>query len=383
MEFGFSDEQRLLAQSFRRFLEREIRPQAQEYRDTMIPKEVCHDLLKKLIPYGFVVGSIPEADGGMGLDQVTIGLLYEDLSRVFAGLAGVAMISDTAAAVFALDATPGQKERYLRGIGSADIIPCLAISEPDVGSNPTEIRTRAAKDGAGYRISGQKAWISNGAVSDICYVVARTGGERNRSLSRFIVEREPAGYTARNVHKIGLNGWSTAELFFDNAYVAAENMVGDPGSGLKTTLQIFERARCFLAVMSVGIAQAALDASIQYARERKQWGKPIGQHQMIQNMIAEMATELDCARLLTYRGFYLLDQGARCDTQTSMAKYYATEVAVNITSKAIEIHGGYGLTKEFPLEQYFRDARVMTIPDGTSEIQKLIVARNLLGLSAF
>jgi alkylation response protein AidB-like acyl-CoA dehydrogenase len=384
MDFGLNEEQRLAVNSLRRFLDKEIRPYGQQYRDEPIPKDLTHELLQKLIPYGFLVGPIGEENGGLALDYVTQGLLYEELMRVFPGLAGTACISELTAVDIAITGTDDQQDRYLHKLMSGELIGCLAISEPDVGSNPAAMRTKAEPEGDGYRINGQKAWISNGDVSDLCLVVVRTGGDDpKRSLSRFVVEREPDGYTARDVPKLGLNSWSTAELYFDDTFVPAGNLVGELGTGLKSTLELFERARCFMGLFSVALGQEALDASIQYAQERRQWGKRIGEHQLIQNLIAEMATELDCARLLTYRALSLLDQGVRCDTQTTMAKYYATEAGVRITSKAIEIHGAYGLTKEFPLEQYFRDARVMTIPDGTSEIQKLIIARNLLGMAAF
>src|SRR5699024_5138495 len=177
-------------------------------------------------------------------------------------------------------------------------------------------------------------------------------------ISRFIVDRLGSDYSSSDTKKLGLNSWATSELFFDNTIVSENNLLGTKGDGLKSTLKGFERARCFVALVSVGIAQAAIDDTLRYVRERKQWGKPIGQHQMIKDMIAEMLTEVDASRLLAYRGLHLLGKGLRCDTQTSMAKYYATETAVKATSNAIQIHGGYGLSTEFPLESYFRDARM-------------------------
>ncbi len=383
MDFELSEEQRMAVDAVKRFLDQEIRPYAERYENEVVPKEVMHELLRKIIPFGYIVGSVPEREGGMGLPVLTSGLLYEQLFRVFPGLGGTAFINEGFLLTLLIDGTPEQKQRYLPGLMSGDLIGCSAITEPNVGSNVRNVTTKATPDGDHYVISGQKNWISNGGVSDACIAVVRHA-DAAKGLNRFIVDREPNGYTTRELHKLGLNSWSTAEVFFDNVRVPAHNQVGAWGSGLKRTLQLFEWARCFVAVTSVGIAQAALDLAIAYAQERRQWGKVIGQHQLIQDMIADMATELDAARLLTYRAFWMVDRGARCDTQTSMAKYFATEAAVRITSRAIQIHGAYGLSREYPVERLFRDARMMTIPDGTSQIQKLVIARNLLGgLAAF
>lgn len=383
MRFDLTEEQRLLQESVRRFLDNEIRPYAEQYAEKLIPKEVARQLLKRLLPFGYIAGAFPEAVGGTGLDPVSQGILFEELFRVFPGLGGIAFITQECALNLYEEGNDEQIRRYLSGMLSADLIGCVAVTEPGVGSNPADITMRAIREGDFYRLNGQKVWISNGSISDICVVIAKTGDEGKKSLSRFIVEKEPNGYTSRDLEKLGLTAWPTSELFFDNTLVPKENVLGRPGEGLKATLRAFERARCFVALAAIGIAQAAFDAAVQYARERKQWGKPIGQHQLIQEMIADMATELDAARLLTYRGLYLVGTGVRCDTQTSMAKSFATEVAVRITSQAIQIHGAYGLSKEFAVERHFRDARMLTIPDGSTQIQKLIISRNILGLPAF
>lgn len=383
MNFDFTEEQHLAVESFRRFLDAEIRPSSALYRDTMIPKPVVHDLLVKMIPYGVGAGWLPEEDGGMGLDLITSGLLYEELSRVSPGLAGTAYINEATAISIAWVASPALKAKYVPDLLAGKSIGCEAITEPSVGSNPRDVKTRAVKDGDFYRITGEKTWISNGHVSDIAIVVCRTEDHGPGVLSLFLVDRREHGYESRDLPKLGLNAWSTGQLYFDDVKVPAANMIGLPGVGLKQTIRMFERVRCFVAIQAIGIAQAALDEAVKYAKERVQWGKPIGGHQLIQAMIAEMATELDAARMLTLRGLHLLQKGVRCDTQTSMAKFYATETALRVASKAVQIHGAYGISKEYPVEQMFRDARMMTIPDGTSEIQKLIIARNLLGIAAF
>ncbi|WP_078428264.1 acyl-CoA dehydrogenase family protein [Alkalihalobacterium alkalinitrilicum] len=384
MNFDLTEEQQILKQSVKRFLEKEIKPCADEYTEKLIPKDMAHDLIKKLIPFGYVVGPFPEEIGGMNMDTISQGILFEELFRVFPGLGGIAFITmDTALTLYEYG-TKEQIDRFIPKLLSGDYIGCVAVTEPDIGSNPSEVKTRGILEGENYRVNGQKIWISNGSVSDVCVVLVRTEKDPGKkSVSRLIVERSVSDYSSRDLGKLGLNSWPTSELFFDDTLVPKENLLGDVGEGLKSTLRTFERARCFVALYSIGIAQASVDATIQYVKEREQWGKPIGQHQMIQDMLADMLIELDAAKLLTYRGLYLIGKGARCDTQTSMAKYYATEAAVKITSNAIQIHGGYGLSKEFPIERLFRDARMLTIPDGTSQIQKLIVARNTLGLAAF
>jgi alkylation response protein AidB-like acyl-CoA dehydrogenase len=232
-------------------------------------------------------------------------------------------------------------------------------------------------------LSGRKIWISNGCHADLALVVARTGDGGDAPLSRFLVDREPAGFQSREIETIGLRGFSTAELVFDDTLVPKANLIGRAGDGLADSLIDFGATRCYAAIGAVGVARAALEAAVAYARQRVQWGQPIAGHQLIQAHIAQMATQLDCARLLTLRAADLIDRGMRCDAETSMAKYFATEAAVRITSAAIQVHGAIGLSAELPVERYFRDARMMTIPDGTSEIQKLIIARDILGVAAF
>lgn len=218
----------------------------------------------------------------------------------------------------------------------------------------------------------------------MCIVVAQTErGSRAKGLCHILVDREDSPYETRELSKLGLRSFPTSEVVFDDCRVPKENVLVPPGEGLKTILQLYEGARAMMAIEAVGMAQAAIDSSIQYAKERYQFGKPIGSFQLIQEMIANMVAETDASRLLAYRAFHQIDKGVRCDRETSLAKFYATEAAVRTTSAAIQIHGAYGLSEEFPVERFFRDARSFTIPDGTTQIQKLIVARSILGLQAF
>ncbi|MDR3468017.1 MAG: acyl-CoA/acyl-ACP dehydrogenase [Xanthobacteraceae bacterium] len=378
MNFDLSEEQRIGVDSFRRFLVAEVKPTIDRFASDVMPKAIVHDLFRKLSPFGLGSGWVPTESGGAGLDLITSGLLYEELSRVSSGLAAQVCVNDSVSLLLHKIGTADQQARYLPGLLSGELIASIAVTEPGVGSQPGGIRTRAVRDGENWRISGEKCWISNCDVSDLAVVVCRT----DDGPSMVLVERAD-GYKSRNFGKLGQKEKSTGQLLFDDVRVPLANLVGQRGEALKIMARLFERARCMVALYATGIASAALDASIEYARTREQWGKPIGGHQLVQSMLAEMATEIDCSRLLAFRGLAMVEQGQRCEMQASMAKWYASEAAIRVTSHAIQIHGAYGLSTEFPLERYFRDARMMTIPDGTTQIQKLIIGRNLTGMAAF
>jgi alkylation response protein AidB-like acyl-CoA dehydrogenase len=238
-------------------------------------------------------------------------------------------------------------------------------------------------DGDDYVVNGTKAWITNGNLSDICVLVTQTKrGSGASGICHLIVERKDSPYEARELPKIGMRSCNSAELYFNNCRVPKENLLVPPGEGLKDILRGFEEMRSIMALGAAGISQAAIDASIRYAKQRHQFGKPIGRFQLIQEMIAEMIVETEISRLLGFRALSKIDKGVRCDSEASMAKFYSVEAAVRVTYKAIQIHGAMGLSEELPLERYFRDARTWTIPDGTTQIQKLIVGRNALGMSA-
>jgi alkylation response protein AidB-like acyl-CoA dehydrogenase len=380
VDFSLSDEQRSAIDGWHRHLERNVRPITSAHLDSPFPKDVAHALLRLTIPYGVGSGWIPEADGGAGLDFLTSGLLFEELSRTSPDLAGVAWVTEGAALKIQSAGLPGLKERYLPGLVSGDLIGCSATSEPGAGSNVREIKTKAKRDGNQYRISGEKLWTSNATIADFALVVALTD---ERQYTMFLVDRKEHGFEARDIHKLGLNGWSMGQLIFDDVLVPEENIVGGLGGGLRETMKGFERSRCFVSTLALGIAQSALDASIAYSLERQQFGKPIAGHQLIQGLLAEMATELEAARLLVYRALWLLASGTRCELEAAIAKSFATEAAQRITSKAVQIHGAFGLTTEFPVERYFRNARLLTIPDGTTQINQLIIGRKLTGIDAF
>ena len=377
----YTEEQRLAIAGFRRFAEGELRPLADKYEKLGCPPDrtALLEVFRKLDDYGLVSGLLAPADGGPGIDRLTYGLLYEELARVWPDMAIAILIQSHVALTLAALGTPEIRRSHLEPLLRGERVGCSCISEPNVGSSVTEVQTRATLEGSRYRLAGQKLWISNGAQSDFAVVVCRIENE----LNMLLVDRDTDNYQSRELSKMGLVSASTCEMFFDDATAPAENVLGRSGGGLFQTLKLFETARVFVGLTSVGIAQAALEEAIEYAKQRRQHGKAIAGHQLMQGYIAEMATELDAARLLCHRALRLLELGIRCDTQTSMAKWYATEMAVRVASKAIQIHGGVGITKDFRVERHFRNARVMPIPDGTTEIQKLIIGRNTLGVSAF
>lgn len=374
-------DERLLLDAAQRYIQDRVVPLRKLYRDRPLPKLEIVEVLQGLAQFGYVGGAISEEDGGYGLSYALTGLLYEHLFKAFPAIGGIAFISSEAAQWIAEDGSPELKQHYLPGLVNGSQIGCVAITEAPVGSNPAEIQSTARIEGDTVVVNGRKLWISNGSISDVMIMLARTG-EGKRGLSRFILERQD-GYQAIDIEKMAMNEWPTSEIVVDHLRIPLSRILGSVGAGLRGTLKGFERARCYVAMISCGIAEAALDAAITYSRQREQWGKPIGAHQLVQELIADMAMMTEASRLLTLQGFTLLDRAERCDTQTSMAKAFATEAAVAVTSKALQVFGANGLARDYPIEQLYREARVLPIPDGTTQIQKLIIGRNLTGMSAF
>lgn len=368
--------------SFRRFADSEIRPVLEAYEDSFVPREEMQSLVRQLQPFGVINGPVAEEDGGFGLDMVTYGLLFEELARASADLAVVALLQMECSKLLA--GVPDELTRpYLQAIAECEKFGSIGISEPDVGSNIAEIRTRARRDGDHFVVNGEKQWISNGHYSDFNICVAQVENDKEKEgLALLLVDRDH-GYTSRNIPKMILNSQSTAQLFFSEVRVPAANLLTAPGKGLGKMLGLLEAGRPLVGLMAVAVAQAALDDSIEYARNRKQHGKYIAQHQLIQAMIAEMATEIDAARLLCYRALDQVEKGASNGIESSKAKLFATDMALSVVNKAMEIHGGNGLTTEFRVEKLYRLARIFPITEGTSEMQKLIIARGLLGVPAF
>jgi acyl-CoA dehydrogenase len=364
--------------SLRKGLEEDIRPLGDRYTDDRLPLDMLPEIVTTLRGHGYPMEDPP--------DEVTCALASEELARVFPSLEGCLMISYACARYIRAAGSPELCERAVPGLLRGEKIGCLASTEPDHGSNNAAVQTRAVPRGEEYVINGRKRWISNGDISDyaivLCRVVADNGQEEIRPV---IVERERSPYQTRDLPKLGLTAFVTSEMTFEDCRVPRENCIG-PAGALKNLRLVFgtlQWARCRIGVVSLGIARAALEASVAYARKRRQFGRPIGEFQLIQDKIATMATQIDASRLLIHRALASIEENRRSDREASMAKAYATEMAVRVTSEAIQIHGANGLSPDYPLERYFRDARALTIAEGTTEIHKLVVARSILGLSAF
>ena len=384
MDFSFTEEQQMLKASVRNFLEKEIAPVVDEHEKSgPLTKAETVAFIKQLLPFGYLTGFLPEKYGGSQLEAKTNGILVEDLSRVWASLAGTIVIAAGFLWVLSEAGSQDQKQKLLPLGTSGEYIGCLAITEPNAGSDVSSLETTANLDGDNYIINGTKMWISNGSIADAAFVLATTDKSLGPlGLSFFLVERNTSPFQARELHKLGMRCFPTAELSFDDCKVPKTNLL-DPGAGYKRTMAFFDVSRAMVGAMCTGIAQAAIDASIKYAQDRTQFGQPIGSFQMIQEMLVDMVAETEAGRLLSFRALDLIDKGQKSRWQSSLAKSYATEAAVRTTSKAIQIHGAMGLSDEYPVERYFRDARTMTIPEGTTQIQKLIVGRDILGIRAF
>lgn len=380
MDFSLTEDQRLLLGEWRKAIDRDIAPVTRQYTENFIPKNVARGLLKKTGEFGVGNGWVGEEGGGLGLDFLTSGLLYEELSRTSPDLAGLAFVAEGAALKLFRTGSEALKARYLPALLSGDLIGCSAISEPGIGSSVREMRTRAVRDGKNYRISGEKLWISNASIADLTILVAKTGEEE---FTMFLVDREKHGFKTAEISKLGLNGWSLGQITLEDVIVPEENILGSLGGGLRETMKGFDRSRCFISTLALGIAQASLDESLRYVKERHSFGKPIGGHQLVQELLAEMVSDIDASRLLLYRALWMLSSGERCTQEAAVAKSFVTEAAQRVTSKAIQIHGAFGISKEFPLERHFRNARMLTLPDGTTQINHLIIGRSLTGIEAF
>lgn len=381
MDFSPTEEQRIAIDSFRRFLEAEIAPAVAEHGDAFIPKDDMRGLLAKLLPFGMGNGLIDQAHGGLGLSPLTVGLLFEELARVSPDLAIVALIQMEAGLLLSAGSETIRGD-YLAPLLRGERFACIGISEPGAGSNIAEISSRARRDGDGYLITGEKQWISSGHYSDFCICVARDEDGPGDGFGLFIVNRE-AGYESRNIPKMALNRQSTAQLHFDRAKVPADNLLAPPGEGLRRLMTLLAGSRPLVGLLAVGVARAALDHSIEYAKSRQQHGKVIARHQLVQARIAQMAVQIDAARLMLYRALDLTGRGEHANLESSMAKHFATEAACEVTRHALAIHGGNGVAREFPVEELYRVAPILSVTEGTPEMQQLIIGRSLLGESAF
>jgi alkylation response protein AidB-like acyl-CoA dehydrogenase len=365
-----------MIETVRRFIARDVAPVALEMEHGDTYPEAIVEQMKALGLFGI---TIPEEYGGLGLDLLTYIGVVEELAYGWMSLSGIVNTHTIAAYLIAGNGTDAQKRKWLPRLATGEIRGCLSLSESDAGSDTRNIACRAVRDGDEFVITGTKMWVTNGERAGIVALAART----EEGISCLIVEKEPGPKTggitvSRNIGKLGYKGIETVEMTYDGHRVPADALLGDPGSGLSYILGALEVGRINIAARAVGVARAAFDAALAYARERRTMGKPIGEHQAIQLKLADMATKLEAARLLTKSAAERKQAGERTDVEAGMAKLFASEAAFEIASDAMRIHGGVGYTTELPVERYYRDAPLMIIGEGTNEIQRLVIARGLL-----
>ncbi len=378
MDFAYNSEQQDIIKVVRDLVEKEIKPHAGEMDRTGVLHE---GLLDKLAAQGLLSVAIPEEFGGAGLDAVTIAALYEELGKGCAGVATTVAANALASYPVILAGNDDQKKRFF-DIITEDKLAAFALTEPGTGSDAGSVSTRAVKteDGKGYILNGSKCFITNGGLADVFTVFANTrksGGVRG--LTAFMVKKGTPGFTiGKKEDKMGIRASNTTELIFQDCYVPMEDRLGREGQGFRIAMNTLDAARPFVGAVSVGIAQAAFDACCEYAKVRKQFGQPIASFQMIQAMIADMAMAVDGARLLVQRACWLKDQGKDFSREAAIAKCNASDVAMKVTTDAVQVMGGYGYIKEYPVEKYMRDAKIMQIYEGTNQIQRLVIANKTL-----
>jgi alkylation response protein AidB-like acyl-CoA dehydrogenase len=378
MDFRLTTEQELIRKTAREFVEREVVPYAREWdRD----EEMDRGIVAKLAEVGFLGTALPEDYGGMGLDTVSYCLVTEELGRADSSVRGIVSVQNgLVGKTIARWGTDEQKQEWLPRLASGDALGCYALTEPGAGSDPAGLATRAERDGDGWRLTGSKIFITMGTWAALAIVFARTG----EKLSAFLVPTDSEGFSGQPLKgKLGLRAQDTAELSLDGVRVAGDAVLGAESEGMKVALSALDNGRISLAAGCVGIGQGCLDACLAYTRDRQQFGRSIASFQLVQELLAEIAVETDAARLLTWRAAAAADSGERHTLESSIAKYYASEAAVRAANAAVQIHGGYGYVDEYPVGKYLRDARVTTLYEGTSQIQKLIIGRQLTGENAF
>lgn len=383
--FTLNSEQVMLQQTVRKFIKDKIAPVVSEYEAKgSMSKKDAHYFLKMLVPFGYVGSLVAEELGGPGLGFMDKSIIAYELAKIWASLSGIVGITSGATLGVSRTENKGLRDKYLKGLLAGDKIGCMCITEPNVGSDPSNISTTAVLKGDHFILNGTKMWISNGSIADYAIVVCRDKAAQGGrgGIFELFVDKSESPFQTKEIHKMGLKAFPTSEVVFEDCKVPKENVLFPVGVGFDKTQQGLISARIATALTSVAVAEAALEAAIQYAKERVQFGRPIAKFQGIQFMIAEMVIKLEAAKHLTIAAFRKLEAGELCRKESSIAKAYACEVACEIASAAVEIHGAYGLAEEYTVERYFRDARCFTIPDGTTEIQKLIIAREVLGISA-
>jgi alkylation response protein AidB-like acyl-CoA dehydrogenase len=363
----------------REFAEKEIRPHVMEWDEAQhFPLE----LVPRLAQLGLMGVTVPAEYGGAGLGHVDYAIIIEELARVDGSIAlSVSAHNSLCAGHIKLAGTDEQKRKYLAPLARGEKLGCWCLTEPGSGSDASGARTTARLDGNRWVLNGVKSFATNGHHAATCVVLAVTDKAAGKhGISAFIVEKGTQGFRpGKKENKLGMRASDTAEMVFEDCRIPPGNCLGKPGQGFIDCLKLLDRGRIGIAALAVGIAQGAFEASIEYAKQRRQFGKPIAEFQAIRAKLADMVTEINAARLLIFRAASLADRGCRVTREASMAKLYAGEIAVKATNEAIQIHGGYGFIKDYPVEKYYRDVKLCTIGEGTSEIQRIVIAREILG----
>ncbi|MDQ3955457.1 MAG: acyl-CoA dehydrogenase family protein [Actinomycetota bacterium] len=382
MDFALTDDQKLVRDSARRFVDNEIAPHVKDWdRHESMDRAVVGELAR----VGFLGAVIPEEYGGMALDNVSYCCIIEEVGRVDSSVRGIVSVNVGLVGKTILKwGTEEQKKEWLPQLSSGEAVGCYGLTEPGSGSDAAALKTKATRDGDDWIINGSKQFITNGSWAGLALIFARTGEEGPKGITCFLVPTNSEGFSSNPITgKLGLRAQDTAELHLQDVRVPDDNRLGELGEGFKVAMSALDNGRMSLAAGCVGIAQGSLEASIAYSTERTQFDRPIATFQLIQELIADIAVETEAARLMTWRVATLADEGRPHTLESSMAKYFASEVAVRAANSAVQVHGGYGYVDEYSVGKYLRDARVTTLYEGTSQIQKLIIGRALTGESAF
>jgi butyryl-CoA dehydrogenase len=380
MELSFSNDQLMVRNMAKEFATKELEPHAAEIDEK---GEFPHESIKKMAELGLLSMTIPEQYGGAGFDFTSLAIAIEEISRGCGSTGVICAVHNSLAAWPIVNwGTDAQKQKYLPRMATGELLGAFGLTEPNAGSDPGAMEATAVLKGDKYVLNGCKRFITNGGVGGVFLVFAKTDpAAGTKGITAFIVERGFKGFTlGKHENLLGLRGTANCELMFDDCEVPAENVLGGVGQGFKVALGTLDVSRIDIGAQAVGIAQSALEKSIAYSKERKQFGKPICEFEMIQAKLAEMATSIVAARYLVYYAAHQKDSGkTRFNQESAMCKLFAATTAVNVTREAVQIYGGYGYTKDYPVERYFRDAKCMEIYEGTSEVQKIVIARTLLG----
>ena len=378
MDFDYTAEQVQLRRAVRDFASREILPHVMEWDEA---QQFPAAVIKKLGELGYMGSIFPEELGGAGLGYVEYSIIIEELARVDGSVAIILAAHTSLCTNHIYKAgTEEQKQHYIPKLASGEWLGCWSLTEPEAGSDAAGTRSTAVRDGTDWILNGSKTFTTNAHYADVCVAMAVTArGAQQHGISAFIFDKDTPGYrTGKKENKLGLRASATGEVIFTNCRLPENKLLGKEGDGFIDSLKILDGGRVSISALSIGMAQGAYDAALKYAKVRKQFGRPISEFQAIQNKLVDMATAIDASRLLTYRAATMLDQGKRVTRESAMAKLFSSEAAVRIADEAVQIHGGYGFIKDYPVEKFYRDVKLCTIGEGTSEIQRLVIARQLL-----